>query len=251
MQREEAIATKSERSVALLKERRAALITATLNGQLDICDKMAVTTSGATRSKARLNVGAEIIHMHQGKKKFGRTKWQKELYLAETHVGISELQGNYRREAAGPLDRTLIEETETALEGAGYYRKEQPEGSGTPVTYKALPKAGQHAADLKALLGTRADELKKLVELLRDLDTEAVEAIATLYAVWNDALIDGETLDDASIIRGVLTDWHREKGEKFKADDLARWLGWMKRHSLTPRGQGPRTVHTMTRDMFA
>jgi len=25
----------------------------------------------------------------------------------------------------------------------------------------------------------------------------------------------------------------------------------MKRNGLTPRGQGPRTTHTMTRDMFA
>jgi hypothetical protein len=114
-----------------------------------------------------------------------------------------------------------------------------------------LSKAGQHAADLKALLGPRADALRNLISLLSDLDRRQVEAVATLYAVWNDALMDGQEPDEAAIIKSVLTEWHAEKGEKFKQADLKLWLGWMKRHCLIPQGQGPRTAHTMTRDMFS
>jgi type I restriction enzyme S subunit len=31
---------------------------------------------------------------------------------------------------------------------------------------------------------------------------------------------------------------------------LRHWLDWMKRNGLVPRGEGPRTAITMTRDMF-
>lgn len=243
---------KVKASVERLKERRDALITAAITGQIDILQKGISVTTKPDRSTFRLIVGAEIIHRHQGNPKFGRVKLQKELYLAEAHAGISELQGNYLREAAGPFDRVLIDETERMLEAEGFYRKKQPDGTGGAVSYTPLAKAGQHAADLKVLLGgPRADALSSLVNALRELDRREVEAVATLYAVWNDALMDGQQPDDAAIIYGVLTEWHAEKGEKFKQVDLERWLGWMKRHGLTPSGRGPRTTRTMTRDMFS
>lgn len=239
------------RSVALLREHRAALITAAVAGQIDIRENPPAAISTSDRDKFRLVVGAEIIHQHRNNPKFGRVKLQKELYLAEAHLGIGELQGNYFRQAAGPLDRALIEETERAVEAAGFYRASQANGAGTSVTYAPLPNAGRHSAELKSLLGPRADALGGLIALLRDFGTEAVEAVATLYAVWNDALIDGRQPDDSMIVNGVLTEWHAEKGKKFKDRDLRHWLDWMKRNGLTPGGQGPRTARTMTRDLFA
>lgn len=237
-------------SVKRLRERRAALITAAVAGQIDIRENLPTVVSTSVRDRFRLTVGAEIIHQHRSNSKFGRVKLQKELYLAEAHLGISELQGNYFRQAAGPLDRALIEETERSVEAAGFYRASQADGAGTTVTYTPLSNVGQHNAEFKNLMGARAEELGDLIALLRDFGTEVVEAIATLYAVWNDALMDGRQPDDPTIINGVLTEWHEEKGKKFRDSDLRHWLDWMKRNGLTPRGQGPRTTHTMTRDMF-
>jgi len=226
----------------LLREHRAALITAAVTGQLDIREKLPAVTTKPDRTAWRVIVGAEIIHRLPGNPKRARVKVHKLTYLAEAHLGIAGLQGNYLREAAGPLDRALREETERGLEAAGYYRACQTDGAGTAVTYSALAKAGQHKAELDALLGSKADDLRKLIAILADLDRRQTEAVATLYAVWNDALMDGQTRDDAAIINGVLNDWHTEKGDKFTAADLAHWLAWMKRHNLIPRGQGPRTT---------
>jgi len=239
------------RSIDRLREHRAALITAAVTGQIDIRENLSTVAFTSDRDRFRLVVGAEIVHQHRSNPKFGRVKLQKELYLAEAHLGIGELRGNYFRQAAGPLDRALIEETERAVEAAGYYKAKQADGAGSTVTYTPLSNAGRHDAELKSLLGPRADALGGLIALLRDFGTEAVEAIATLYAVWNDALIDGQHPDDSKIVNGVLTEWHEEKGKKFNDSNLRHWLDWMKRNGLTPRGQGPRTTHTMTRDMFA
>lgn len=246
-----AAAVKVKESIAKLKEHRSALITAAVSGQIDVRGYLPATAVRPDRREFRSLIGAEIVAAHRNNPRFGRVKLQKELYLAEAHLGISELEGNYLREAAGPLDRALIEDTEQAMAAAGFYRADQPEGRGTPVIYTALVKAGEHKAELDALLGERADALRNMIEKLRDLDRSAVEAVATLYAVWNDALMDGDAPNDDAIIEGVLADWHAEKSDKFRGSDLARWLGWMRRHDLVPRGEGPKTSPTMIKDMFS
>lgn len=247
---EAARAANPKTMLALLLERRTALITAAVDGQLDIHEKLPGVTSKLDRTAWRIIVGAEIIHRLPDDPKRGRVKVHKLTYLAEAHLGIDGLQGNYLREAAGPLDRALREETERGLEAAGYYCACQTDGTGTAVTYSPLAKAGQHKAELDALLGPKADALRKLIATLADLDRRQTEAVVTLYAVWNDALLDGQTPNDDAIINGVLNDWHTEKGEKFTAADLAHWLAWMKRHNLIPRSQGPKTKPTMTPRLF-
>ena len=243
-------ATNITESVTKLREYRAALITAAVTGQFDIREKLPAVVADPDRSKFRLAVGAEIIHRHQNTKRLGRNKNQKLLYLAEAHAGIKEIDGNYIRWAAGPYDAKLIDEVERSLEDASYFQAQSADSDSQAVAYVPLSRVGQHSDDLKSLLGDRLDALRKTIDLLRDFEVASVEAVATLYAVWNDALIDGETPDDARIIRGVLTEWHEEKPDKFKKADLEHWLDWMRRSDFVPRGQGPRTIPTMTGDLF-
>jgi type I restriction enzyme S subunit len=92
--------------------------------------------------------------------------------------------------------------------------------------------------------------LTRIIDLLRDLDTRASEAVATIYAVWNDALLDGESPDDDRIVQAFLHDWHPEKRQKFKEAEIRHWLQWMKRNGVVPAGTGPRTNSTVPRDMF-
>lgn len=173
----DSLVTLTERSIDRLREHRAALITAAVAGQLDIRENLPTVISTSDRDRFRLVVGAEIIHQHRSNPKFGRVKLQKELYLAEAHLGIGELQGNYFRQAAGPLDRALIEETERAVEAAGYYRAGQADGAGTTVTYTPLSNAGRHSAELKSLLGPRADALGGLIAVFEQAKHDVVGLI--------------------------------------------------------------------------
>lgn len=232
----------TERSIERLREYRAALITAAVTGQIDVSSKVVKATAMPDRTTLRVLVAVEIVHRHRNNRKFGRVKLQKELYLAEAHAGISELEGSYLRKAAGPHDQQLMDDVEGGMAAQGYYRADQPDGNGSPVSYISLNKAGQHEAALKSALGPRAEKLSAMIDLLRDFDTNAVEAIATLCAVWNDLLADGETPEDDTIIHHALNEWHPEKSEKFSSNDLAHWLGWMKRHDFVPSGSGPVTT---------
>lgn len=231
------------RSINLLVERREAAITAAVTGH-----QPARIASGKPIA-VRTACAAEIIYRHRTVLRFGRVKLQKLLYLAETHVGIDGLNGRYQREAAGPLDRAMLDEVEGELLSRDFYRKDGTDGVG--ITYSALSRSGQHVADLTAAIPDKLADLRALIDLVRDLDTRATEMVTTLYAVWNDDLLEGRQISDDAIVEGVLDDWHPEKRTKFTATDLHHWLAWMKRTGLTPRGHGPHTIETMPKDLFA
>jgi type I restriction enzyme S subunit len=238
IKREDKLLSLNAKATDLLREKRAALITAAVTGQLNISNNK---TSADNVIPFTTRIAAQIIYHHRNTQRFGRVKFQKALYLAEAHAGISELQGKYERRAAGPLDQQLLNRLEAGLQDAELYAAQSAD-SGEQIEYTLLSGAGDQRGALKSELGARADSFYHILDKLTDLSTKSAEAVATLYAVWNDALIDGETPDDARIIHGVLEEWHPEKKEKFRKDELETWLGWMRRNGFTPKGTGPRTT---------
>ncbi|PZN95454.1 MAG: hypothetical protein DCF30_18980 [Hyphomicrobiales bacterium] len=237
-----ALSREAERAIRFLNERRTALIFAAVTGKIDVRGPAEVLPFPVDRAQARGMIAAEIIERSAHQATFGRVKLQKIAYLADVHVGISELEGTYLREAAGPLDREMVREMEHEAGRVAGIRVNQPDGAGTAVNYRLGDQRGAHRAELAALLGAdRSAKLDKLIDDIATIDTKGAEAVATLYAVWNDALIEGETPTDTEKVLAMLTEWHPEKKEKFRMDELHTWLGWMRRHGLVPRGEGPRT----------
>jgi len=234
-----ALIGQANRAINLLQERRAALISAAVTGKIDV--------RGWSAMEIRLAVAAEIIRLHSGHPTFGRVKNQKLLYLAEAHAGVHEIGGRYERRAAGPFDPDLISEVERDLVASGMMSVRQPAGRGSMVSYAVSRSWQPDRVRLAAMLGGRLANFQELNAKFADLDTRGAEAVATLYAVWNDALIDGEACDDPRIIRGFLHEWHAEKRVKFREGELHTWLAWMRRNGIVPTGQGPRTG---TRGLF-
>lgn len=232
----------SEGARALLTERRSALISAAVTGKIDVQREADSVLALSDTARLRAVVAAEIVDLLSHKKSFGRVKLQKLLYLAEADAGIVELQGQYLREAAGPLDRTLIAEVDAGLRQDQHVTVVQSDGPGSQVVYQLRGQRGAYHDELVARIGDRAPTLRALVQKLGDLDTKSIEAVTTLYAVWNDALLDHEEPTDTMVVSGVLEDWHPEKARKFKAEELLTWLRWMRRNKLVPRGNGPRTT---------
>ncbi|WP_311276855.1 restriction endonuclease subunit S [Methylobacterium sp. WCS2018Hpa-22] len=234
------ITAAAEQMVVLFNERRAALISAAVTGKIDVRPSAAVLTFPIDRVRARRLVATEIIEQSASQPTFGRTKLQKVLYLAETHANINELAGRYIRMPYGPLDQMMIKEVEDGALEAGFVVDDP--GDRKMVRYHPCPTKGRFRAKLAQWLGDeRIAKLDKLITDFADLDTRAAEAIATLYAVWNDALIDGETPADMEIALAFLSEWHPEKARKFRIDELQIWLDWMRRHGLVPTGAGSKT----------
>lgn len=228
-------------AIKLMEERGTALNFAAVTGKIDVRGTTAVHAPDPREATC-----AEIVRLCARKPNFGRVKMQKLVYLAEAHLGIHEIGGDYAREAAGPLDRSLVQAVERSLQDRGIVEVNQ-DGRGSQVTYTFVGRTKEIKERADNVLGARCPALRDLVKKIGDLDTLSVEAIATLYAVWNDALIDGETPDEAEIIRRVLEEWHPEKAEKFNSEALSGWLTYMRRNSIVPQGRGP---HTHTPRLF-
>jgi type I restriction enzyme S subunit len=135
----------------------------------------------------------------------------------------------------------LIANIERRLVQAGKVYIAQPEGAGGQVEYHPRSSTTDLDTELAQLPQPAAGQLKTLIGLFADVDTRFTEAVTTLYAVWNDALIDKRQPTPTEIIDEVLNHWHPEKKEKFRADELETWLGWMDRQGLVPIGKGPKT----------
>ena len=195
-----------ERATILLHERRASLISAVITGKIDVRQSAKILPFPIDRTRARRFVATEIIERLAHQPTFGRTKLQKIAYLAEAHANITELAGCYIRMPFGPLDQHMMDEIEATSGDDGIAIDDKRDGS--MIRYRATGKKESHTADLRKWLGEeRFTKLDHLIKVLSDLKTHSAEAIATLYAVWNDALIEGRSPTDEQITSAFFA-WH-------------------------------------------
>ncbi|WP_313349147.1 restriction endonuclease subunit S [Paracoccus sp. (in: a-proteobacteria)] len=237
----DALAETATNAITLLQERRAALISAAVTGKIDVREVAKVPAQASQSLHVSAMVAGVIIARHGQHLGFGRMMVQKFLFMTQACANAPEIGGDYERQAAGPLDRDLQNRVEADLEAARLVRVRQEGGRGSRVQYEFLGDAAALHAELASALGDRMERFDYLSNQLGGLTKNGIEAVATLYAAWNDFLIDGRTPDRADIIGEVLENWHPEKSRKFTADELGTWLDWMERQNIVPDGTGPQT----------
>lgn len=197
----------------------------------------------------RASIGCYAINKLATAQYFGRTAAAKVMYLAQAHVGL-DLDLKPEREAAGPLD-TWIYDFERQGQGKSWFEvNEKTLANGRKKTeYRCLSALSEPAARAEALmLPGQKTEFDRLIYALADKKTEEVEIIATLFAVWNDFLIDGVQPTDEQIISDVRENWHERKA-RFLPAELGRWLDWLRRENIIPQGLPPRTVQQSRLDL--
>ena len=191
----------------------------------------------------RASIGCYVVEKMAGKRYFGRTAAMKLLYLAEAHLGLN-LDGKPLREAAGPFDRWIYQFEEEGAQQKWFKTVEGSTSEGhTKIEYRPGPALKAKAALAEsALTSAQHKEFDRLLTLFADRTTEEAEIIATLFAAWNDFLIDGLTPGDDEIICEVRENWHAKK-KRFTPTQLQQWLGWLRQNALIPKGRLPRTAH--------
>ncbi|MDR5819998.1 restriction endonuclease subunit S [Caballeronia sp. LZ043] len=190
----------------------------------------------------RASIGCYAINKLANAQYFGRTAAAKVMYLAQAHNGL-DLDLKPEREAAGPLDAWIYDFERQGQDQRWFEVNEKTLANGRKKTeYRCLSALSEPAARAEALMssGQRA-EFDRLIYALAGKKTEEVEIIATLFAVWNDFLIDGVQPTDTQIIFDVRENWHERKA-RFTPAELGRWLDWLRRENIIPRGLPPRTA---------
>jgi len=201
---------------------------------------VADTPRRPNRHFARALLSAEIVHQLHAEPTFGRIKHQKIFHLCEHIARLAEIEGQYHREAAGPLDHKLIYANEAELKKQKWYAEETDPASHRH-SYRPLEKAGAHAKYLEQYWADQLPTIRRLIDLMRKWTTEQCEIFSTAYAAWNDLLLWGRPAGDEAILDQILSHWHDSK----KRIPRERWLkaiDWMRREGFSPVGFGQPTA---------
>jgi type I restriction enzyme S subunit len=218
-------------------EYRHSLITAVVTGAFDserVEHKTSIRESNSFFKRAVL--AAEILQQLHQQPELGQVKLQKLIHLCEHHAQLTEIQGTYLRDAAGPHDNRMMRSIEARLADAKWFQAvKRRDGMGTE--YIPLPEAGRHARYFESYWGTKKVRIQGVIDLLRPMKTQQAEIVATLYAAWNDLIVGGGMVTDEAILREVLTRWH-EKKTKIPRERWLSALEWMRKKDLVPTGFG-------------
>lgn len=182
-----------------------------------------------------------IINDRIGKKHTrGKVQLQKLLYLLDIHVGMN-VNTKYYRYEHGPYDRQLDCYIDVLIKNRWY---EQRHDNG-----EILIKGKNHdefVRKYKNQFREKQMEINQLIDALRDMKTSQLERIATLYAVWNDFILEGEIHPtDEKILHEVVTNWTANKANP----QDGTWklsLEKMKKLGIIPTGKG---LHTSRKPM--
>lgn len=230
----DSLISEAESVIVLMQERRASLISEAVTGKINIHIATAtVIDHKANPDFKRTVLAAEIVSRMHEDNTFGRMKFQKLLYMCEHHLDF-DLEGHYERYAAGPFDHEMMNSVESELQKQQWFRTV---GTEQGHHYKPLPKAGGHKEYFQQYWSAQSPQFENLMKLFRPMKSEQAGIVATLYAVWNDFLIQGIQPSHEQIVTEVLTNWDDSK-KKIAKKQWLKALPWMIEKQIIPHGSG-------------
>lgn len=197
------------------------------------------------RSALILTLAYERHRSARRDRTFGHVKAEKILHLVEVEADY-DLGRAPVRDAAGPNDFPHLLATE---KWAAEHRRFAFQKNGSGYNFKALPdfqKSLAIASDIDA--ATRA-RIEKIIDLFIPMDMGTAEVFATVYAAWNNLLIEGKTPTDDDIIRGAREEWHPQK-LKIPRQKFAAALRHLKTSDFVPSGRGKFVHASKQQDLF-
>ncbi|HEX8834259.1 MAG TPA: restriction endonuclease subunit S, partial [Abditibacteriaceae bacterium] len=159
---------------------RQAVLQKAFTGQLVAAETSELHLVHAEPKKAQLPnrhflravLSGEIVHQLHREPTFGRVKHQKILHLCEFIAELEEIEGEYKRKAAGPMDNKLIFGNESEIKKQQWYTEVE---DGTRHFYEPLEKAGGHRKYLEKYWPDKVARIEELISVMRTWNTEKCE----------------------------------------------------------------------------
>lgn len=182
---------------------------------------------------------AHELHEEAGRlKNFGHVKGEKIAHMIEARLGIS-LGCQPIKDAAGSNDFDRLKKVEARARKAGYFEVKRLAGGG----YRIHKLAGFDGLldKTRAALGERLADVDRLLQWMLPLDSKQAELVATVFAAWNNLLLDGKQPTDEEIVCAARDDWHPKK-LRIKLEKFFAAIEWLREHNAVPEGRGVRVV---------
>ena len=210
----------------------------------------ATPTKTSRRNYARIRtmppVMARIIQRNESPRftRFlGRTKMEKLLHLieAETRCDFGRLPEKHHY---GPADLDALDEAtaQGKAQEAFVQLQKNPRNPEAGYYYQKLEDFEVLLDQFESEFGEQQADIDRIIDLFAPLDRTETELIATVYAAWNNLLIEGELPINDDIIITTSHEWSDAKKSQFNRKDFEAPLQWLRDHNLVPTGQGKLVV---------
>ncbi len=166
--------------------------------------------------------------------KLNHVKCEKISHMIEYKLGIS--LGRYPvKDAAGPDDYPHLRKVEHRANKANWFGIRKLEIGKTYFSKSGIKNA---VTKIETIL-SKEDLIKinELVHTFLPFEMEHAELIATLYAGWNNLLIQGSKPSDEEIVFESRENWSVRK-LTIEREKFFKTLNWMKTHGYIPEGKG-------------
>jgi len=168
---------------------------------------------------------------------FHHVKSEKIVHLVESHLGI-DLGRVPVKDAAGPNDYPLKKKVESRAQKAGFFYVKEAESR---IDYLKGSQFDTILNKTNYALANRLADVSTLIDLLVPMNTQQAEIVATVYAAWNNLLLDAIEITDEKIVTEARENWHPNK-LNIARDKFFNAISWLKNNNLTPKGTGQKVV---------
>jgi type I restriction enzyme, S subunit len=166
---------------------------------------------------------------------FGHTKEQKIMHVVECHSGF-DLGRNPQKDAAGPNDFQHMLKVEAWAEANRHFRVFD---TGKGYRLETLDRFDALLRKVDMIDPDTRKVIDRVIAVFLPMGMREAELFATVYAAWNNLLIDGEPDTDDAIIREAREDWHPKKAN-IPRPEFVTALAEVRRSALIPTGKGKR-----------
>lgn len=239
-----------QRKLVALDELKKSLLHQAFSGKLTTSGPIAVRPDtlpflttipniSATDLHAGILARAFQLHDEQGKREvFTHVKAEKIAHMIEARLGI-DLGRKPVKDAAGPNDFPHLKKVEHRAKMANFFDfKQQRDGK---YQVNRLRGFDQHIKRTFDALGDRATEVEGLLRWMLSMSVRQAELTATVFAAWNNLLLDGKQPTDEEIVLESRENWHPDKLNIDRAR-FFKVIEWLRSEGTVPQGRGKRVV---------
>ncbi|MDR1338972.1 MAG: restriction endonuclease subunit S [Prevotellaceae bacterium] len=182
-------------------------------------------------------IGGHVVNILYGSKGWGRTKLQKSIHLVGYCCQL-DFGNEYIRNTAGPDDQLLMKYIDGKFKQYRHIRIETKRDSRGGKYYDYIPTS--IITEIEQIFETYPTETKQtindLLNKIKKMDLARTEIVSTLYAVWNNRIIKGQSINDDLLLIDFY-DWSEHKSD-FGRDLVLRGLNYMRQEGIIPVGWG-------------